>query len=161
MKGLRVDRRNQVWAVDITCLPMRRGFLYRVAIMDWFTRKVLAWRISNTLEADFCVEALNEAVHKFGPPEIMNSDSHTIGASSRPSRGRTGCDGWASASLWTARDGSSTTSSSSDCGGRSNRSAFTCTPGRPGHRPAPAFENGWSSTTGRDRIPPLAASRLS
>jgi len=56
------------------CLPMRRGFLYLVAIMDWLTRKVLAWRISNTLEADFCVEALNEAIHKFGPPEIMNTD---------------------------------------------------------------------------------------
>ena len=53
---------------------MRKGFLYLVAIMDWFTRKVLAWRISNTLEADFCVEALNEAIHKFGPPEIMNTD---------------------------------------------------------------------------------------
>jgi transposase InsO family protein len=53
---------------------MRRGFLYLVAIMDWFTRKVLAWRISNTLEADFCVEALNEAVDRFGPPEIMNTD---------------------------------------------------------------------------------------
>jgi len=53
---------------------MRRGFLYLVAIMDWFTRKVLAWRISNTLEADFCVEALNEAIHRFGAPEIMNTD---------------------------------------------------------------------------------------
>ena len=53
---------------------MRRGFLYLVAFMDWHTRKVLAWRISNTLEADFCVEALNESVHKFGPPEIMNRD---------------------------------------------------------------------------------------
>jgi len=74
IKGLRVDRPNQVWAADITYLPMRRGFLYLVAIMDWFTRKVLAWRISNTLEADFCVEALNEAVHKFGTPEIMNTD---------------------------------------------------------------------------------------
>jgi len=74
LRGLRVDRPNQVWAADITYLPMRRGFLYLVAIMDWFTRKVLAWRISNTLEADFCVEALNEAVHKFGVPEIMNSD---------------------------------------------------------------------------------------
>ena len=72
--GLRVDRPNQVWCADITYLPMRRGFLYLVAIMDWFTRKVLAWRISNTLEADFCVEALNEAVHRFGPPEIMNTD---------------------------------------------------------------------------------------
>lgn len=62
---------------------MRRGFLYLVAIMDWFTRKVLAWRISNTLEADFCVEALNEAVHRFGPPEIMNTDSQKMIVSSR------------------------------------------------------------------------------
>ncbi len=53
---------------------MKRGFLYLVAIMDWFTRKVLAWRISNTCEAEFCVEAFNEAVHRFGAPEIMNSD---------------------------------------------------------------------------------------
>ena len=53
---------------------MRKGFLYLVAIMDWSTRKVLAWRISNTLEAEFCLEALNKAIHKFGPPEIMNTD---------------------------------------------------------------------------------------
>ena len=88
LRGLRVDRPNQVWCEDITYLPlsadlpckspagqwMRRGFLYLVAIMDWHTRKVLAWQISNALEADFCVEALNEAIHKFGPPEIMNTD---------------------------------------------------------------------------------------
>jgi putative transposase len=74
LKGLRVERPNQVCASDITYLPMRRGFLYLVAIMDWFTRKVLAWRISNTLDADFCVEALNEAIHKFGAPEIMNTE---------------------------------------------------------------------------------------
>ena len=72
--GLRVDRPGQVWCADITCLPMRRGFLYLVAIMDWFTRKVLSGRISNTLEADFCVEALNEAIHRFGAPGIMNTD---------------------------------------------------------------------------------------
>ena len=78
----RVDHPNQVWADDITYrgspapsgMSMRRGFLYLVAIMDWHTRKVLAWRISNTLEADFCVEALSEAIHKFGPPEIINTD---------------------------------------------------------------------------------------
>ena len=74
LRGLRVDRPNQVWCADITYLPMRRGFLYLVAIMDWHTRKVLAWRISNTLEADFCVEALNEAIHRFGTPEIFNTD---------------------------------------------------------------------------------------
>ena len=72
--GLRIDRPNQVWCADITCLPMRKGFLCPVAIMDWFTRKVLAWRISNTLEAESCLEALNEAVRKFGPPEIMNTE---------------------------------------------------------------------------------------
>lgn len=72
--GLVVDQPNQVWCADITYLPMRRGFLYLVAIMDWFTRKVLAWRISNTLEADFCVEALDEAIRRFGPPGIMNTD---------------------------------------------------------------------------------------
>jgi putative transposase len=72
--GMRIDRPNQVWCADITYLPMRKGFLYLVAIMDWFTRKVLAWRISNTPEADFCLEALNEAIHNFGPPEIMNTD---------------------------------------------------------------------------------------
>ena len=74
LRGLSVNRPNQVWATDITYLPMRRGFLYLVAIMDWFTRTVLAWRISNTLEADFCIEALNEAIHTFGAPEIMNTD---------------------------------------------------------------------------------------
>lgn len=65
---------SRFWCADITYLPMRRGFLYLVAIMDWHTRKVLAWRISNTLEAGFCVDALNEAIHKFGLPEIMNTD---------------------------------------------------------------------------------------
>jgi putative transposase len=74
LKGLRVTRPNQVWASDITYIPMRRGFLYLVAIIGWYTRKVLAWRISNTLEADFCVDALNEAIARFGLPEIMNTD---------------------------------------------------------------------------------------
>jgi putative transposase len=74
LKDMDITHSNQVWCTDITYIPMRKGFLYLVAIMDWFTRKVLAWRISNTLEANFCVEALNEAIHKFGPPEIMNTD---------------------------------------------------------------------------------------
>ena len=74
LRNLRVTRPNQVWAADITYLQMRRGFLYLVAIMDWHTRKVLAWRISNTLDADFSVEALNEAIAGFGPPEIINTD---------------------------------------------------------------------------------------
>jgi putative transposase len=61
--GLRMDRPNQVWCADITYIPLRRGFLYLVAVMDWFTRKVLAWRISNTLEADFCIVSV---VERFG-----------------------------------------------------------------------------------------------
>ncbi|WP_153769950.1 DDE-type integrase/transposase/recombinase [Labrenzia sp. CE80] len=69
-----MERPNQVWASNITYLPMRRGFLYFVTIMDWFTCRVLSWRISNTLKAGFCVEALNEAIHKFGPPGIMYTD---------------------------------------------------------------------------------------
>lgn len=74
LRGLRVDRPGQVWCADITYIPMKRGFLYLAAIMDWHSRKVLAWRMSNTQEADGCVEALNEAIHRFGPPDIMNTD---------------------------------------------------------------------------------------
>ena len=72
--GLRSARPNQVWCADITFVPVKNGFLYLGAIMDWATRKVLSWRLSNTMHADFCVEALNEAVAKHGPPEIMNTD---------------------------------------------------------------------------------------
>ena len=68
-----IDRPNQVWCADITYIPMRRGFLYLVAIMDWYSRKVLAWRLSNSMDADFCVEALKEALAKHGKPDIFNT----------------------------------------------------------------------------------------
>ena len=71
--GMEITRRNQVWAADITYIPMAKGFLYLVAIMDWYTRYVLAWRLSNTLDADFCVEVLEEALSK-GKPEVFNTD---------------------------------------------------------------------------------------
>lgn len=74
LRDLKIDRPNQVWATDITFIPMPRGFLYLVVIMDWFSRKALSWRLSNTMEADFCVEALEEAMTKYGKPEIFNSD---------------------------------------------------------------------------------------
>lgn len=74
LKGLAIDRPNQVWCADITYIPMRRGFLYLAAIMDWHSRKVLSWRLSNCMEAGFCVEALTEALDRYGPPEIMNTD---------------------------------------------------------------------------------------
>jgi putative transposase len=73
LKGLKIDRPNQVWAADITYIPMQKGFLYLVVIMDWHSRYVLSWRLSNTLESDFCVEALKEALKK-GCPEIFNTD---------------------------------------------------------------------------------------
>jgi putative transposase len=74
LRDLVIDRPNQVWCADITYIPMGRGFLYLVAIMDWTSRAVLAWRLSNTLDADFCVRALEEAMARFGRPEIFNSD---------------------------------------------------------------------------------------
>jgi putative transposase len=74
LKGLTIDRPNQVWCADITYIPVQRGFLYLVAIMDWATRHVLAWRLSNTMDARFCVEALNEALARYGRPEIFNTD---------------------------------------------------------------------------------------
>jgi putative transposase len=74
LRGLVIERANQVWAADITYVPIGRGFLYLVAIMDWASRAVLAWRLSNTLDADFCVRALEEALARFGTPQIFNTD---------------------------------------------------------------------------------------
>ena len=74
LRGLDVARANQVWATDITYIPMAHGFAYLVAIIDWFSRRVLSWRLSNTLDTAFCVEALDEALRRFGTPEIFNTD---------------------------------------------------------------------------------------
>jgi len=74
LRGVTIDRPNQAWCADICYIPMHRGFLYLVAIMDWSSRKVLAWRLSNTMDAGFCVEALQEALAIYGTPEIFNTD---------------------------------------------------------------------------------------
>lgn len=74
LRDLAIDRPNQVWAADITYIPMTRGHMYLVAVMDWHSRKVLSWRLSNTLESGFCVEALQEAIGRYGCPEIFNTD---------------------------------------------------------------------------------------
>ena len=74
LRGMTIDQPNQVWATDITYIPMARGFMYLIAIMDWATRKVLSWRLSNTLDTRFCVEALKEALFKYGAPEMFNTD---------------------------------------------------------------------------------------
>ncbi len=74
LRGLEVSRPNQVWAMDITYIPMARGFVYLAAVMDWHSRKVLAWRVSVTMDTDFCVEALEESLGRHGAPEIFNTD---------------------------------------------------------------------------------------
>ena len=82
LRNMQIARANQAWCADISYIPVRPGFLYLVAIMDWATSKVLSWRLSNTMDASFCKEALDEAITKYGPPEIMNTDqgSQFIGA---------------------------------------------------------------------------------
>jgi len=74
LRGMSVGRPNQVWAMDITYVPMARGFVYLAAVVDWFSRRVLSWRVSITMEAAFCIEALEEALARHGPPEIFNTD---------------------------------------------------------------------------------------
>jgi putative transposase len=74
LRGLVIDRPNQVWCADITYIPMAKGFVYLVAVMDWFSRRVLAWRVSISLDTSFCVEALQEALERYGQPDIFNTD---------------------------------------------------------------------------------------
>jgi len=74
LRGVDIQEPNRVWCADVTYIPMRRGFLYLIAVMDWYSRKVLSWRLSNTLDVDFCVAALEEALNKYGKPDIFNTD---------------------------------------------------------------------------------------
>jgi putative transposase len=74
LRGLTIDRPNHVWAIDITYIPMARSFVYLAAVMDWFARRILAWRLSNTMEVSFCIDAVEEALAKYGRPQIFNSD---------------------------------------------------------------------------------------
>ena len=74
LRNLEISRANHVWAADITYIPMKRGFVYLFAVMDWASRRVLSWRLSNTLTTDFCTEALQEAIDRYGTPEIFNTD---------------------------------------------------------------------------------------
>src|SRR6202140_3030065 len=74
LRGLAIERTNQVWAMDITYIPMARGFVYLAAVVDWFSRRVLSWRLSITMDVDFCLEAVEEALARYGRPEIFNTD---------------------------------------------------------------------------------------
>ncbi len=74
LRRMKIDRPNQVWAMDLTYIPMARGFVYLVAVVDWFTRRVLSWKVSTTMDVHFCLEAVEEAIAQYGTPEIMNTD---------------------------------------------------------------------------------------
>src|SRR5215468_10490605 len=139
LRGLAIERVNQVWCSDVTYIAMAKGFLYLVVIMDWVSRAVLAWRVSNTLGADFCVEALEEALSRYGRPEIFNTDqgsqftsddfTNTLKRTRSPSAG-------------TARAATWTTSSSSGCGAASNTRRSTSTPMPVSPRPRSASAPG-------------------
>jgi putative transposase len=122
LRGKTIDQPNQVWAADVTYIPMQQGFLYLVAIIDWATRRVLSWRLSNTLTAGFCVEALSEALARFGKPGIFNTDqslpSRKRGARNSPATSSYRCCGiTGSRSAWMDAGAATTTSLSSACGG--------------------------------------------
>ena len=92
LRDLAITRPNQVWCSDVTYIPLARGFLYLVAVMDWASRKVLAWRLSNTLDSSFCVEALHEALDRYGSPEIVDI-TDLVGHSGAPGREADGVQG--------------------------------------------------------------------
>ena len=122
LRNVQITQPNQVWATDITCLPMARVFLYLVAIMDWRSRYVVSWRLSNTLEADFCIKALQEALDQ-GQPEVFNTDQslplRRQGVASSPAGGSSMCcRNTGSRSAWMGRDATATTSSWSGYGVR-------------------------------------------
>ena len=113
LRGLEVSRPNQVWAMDITYIPMARGFVYLAAVMDWHSRKVLAWRVSVTMDTDFCVEALEESLGRHGAPEIFNTDQ----GSQFTSDAFTGLlKPMGSRSAWTGREAGRIMCSSNGCG---------------------------------------------
>jgi len=115
LRGLAISRVNQVWATDITYIPMKAGFVYLVAIMDWYSRRVLSWRLSNTLDTSFCVDALEEA---FERSDSRKSSRRIRARSSRRRTSPRHCATEVSRSAWTARGAASTTCSSSGSGAR-------------------------------------------
>ena len=125
LRGLAIERPNHVWCADITYIPVQRGFLYLVAIMDWASRYVLAWRLSNTLDASFCTDTLDEALTRHSASR--RSSIPTKAASSPASPSPDACRRRASGSRWMAGAGAWTISSSSGCGARSNTRRSTCT----------------------------------
>jgi putative transposase len=173
LKGLAITRPNQVWCADITCIRMERGFrsplssdqwrtkARLVAIMDWYSRKVLAWRLSNTLEADFCVAAPKEALAAYGPPEIFNTGLGSQFTSSdwidelKDAEVKISMDGkgrWIDnrmiERLWRSLNRRSA---------KRNTNAFICVASRPGRKPATVSANGRPITMPSGPTRPMAS----
>src|SRR6201995_1025947 len=162
--GLAIERVNQVWCSDVTYIPMAKGFLYLVVIMDWVSRTVLAWRLSNTLGAEFCVEALEEALARHGRPEIFNNDqgsqftSDDFTGTLKQHGVMISMDG---KSLPLRKQGAATwtTSSSSGCGAASNTRKSTSMPMRTLPRPRLGLAPGSAFTTTNASIRALVTAR--
>jgi putative transposase len=164
LRGLAVDRANQVWAMDITYIPMARGFVYLAAVVDWFSRRVLSWQVSITLEVAFCLDALEAALVRYGKPAIFNTDQ------SLPPRRRgeanspvltspACCRRTRSPSAWMAEAPGVTTCSSSASGVRSNTRRSTCVPTTASPRRVPRSVGISTSTTASVRIRALTHGR--
>jgi transposase InsO family protein len=134
LRGMEITRPNQVWAMDITYIPMARGFVYLAVVLDWFSRRVLSWRVSITMEAAFCVETLQDALARHGKPDVFNTDQ---GARSSPDRLLPACSPTtALRSAWMAREPGGTTCSSNDYGAASNTRRCICGPMTASARPS-------------------------
>ncbi len=154
LRDLAIERPNQVWAADITTIPMRRGFLYLFAVIDGYSRRVLAWRLSNTLTTDFCLDAVREAIHRHGCPEIFNTDQ----GSPFTSGDFTGL--LKAHDIRISMDGKGpggTTSSSSACGKASSTKRSISRPTTALPMRKPTWERICTSTTSADRIVPWKA----
>ena len=141
LRAMAITRPNQVWAMDITYIPMARGFVYLAVVLDWFSRRVLSWRVSITMEAAFCIETLEDALARHGKPEVSKralNPPHLTRIRARSSRARPSpaCSpATALRSAWTAKAPGATMSSSSGCGAASNTRRSICEPTTASARP--------------------------
>ena len=140
LRDREIERANEVWCSDVTYIPLHRGFLYLVAIQDWASRKVLSWRLSNTLDVSFCVEALEEALERYGPPEIFNTDQGSQFTSLEFTQTLK------DAGVQISMDGKGSWMDNV-FGARSSMSVSTCTTSKPAPRRGPASVGGSTSTT--------------
>src|SRR6266540_2056095 len=154
LRGMEITRPNQVWAMDITYIPMARGFVYLAVVLDWFSRRVLSWQLSITMEASFCVETLEDALARHGKPDIFNTDQ----GSQFTGQAFTGV--LANNGIAISMDGKGawrTMSSSSGCGAASNTRRCICGPMTASAKPALQSAATSTSTTAGDHIRALTA----